>query len=316
MIVGLETSDDAGVYQLNEEIALVQTVDFFTPVVDDPYVFGQIAASNALSDIYAKGGQPITCMNLVGFPVGQLDYQVLKDILAGGYERVEAASASLVGGHSIEDQEPKYGLSVTGLVHPEKVWKNSGAKPGDRLILTKPLGVGIITTAIKGGVAQTSHMEQAVSTMVELNRVAKECLASFSVSACTDITGFGLLGHANELASGSQVDLEIWNDQVPVLTGTKSYAQEGIVPGGTRKNLAYFGEVCAFDEELSEDDKLILADAITSGGLLVSLPESEVDDAVARLKESGTLAYSEIGRVLERSHEHRSTIHVRKTPNS
>jgi len=299
LLVGLETSDDAGVYKLTDDIALVQTVDFFTPVVDDPYTFGEIAAANALSDIYAMGAKPLTCMNLVGYPIGELGSEILNQMLKGGYEKIREAGAALIGGHSLEDKEPKYGLAVTGTVHPEKVWTNAGARPGDILVLTKPLGTGIITTAIKGEMAEAEAERAAIEAMITLNKEAMEVLQRFSVSACTDVTGFGLLGHSYELAKGSQVDLELWKDHIPFLPDTQKYADMGLVPGGTRKNLSFFEDVCEFDEEVEETVRLILADAITSGGLLASVAPQEVDEVEKALKDAGCLAFERIGKVKE-----------------
>ncbi len=297
LLVGIETADDAGVYKLNDEIALVQTVDFFTPIVDDPYVFGQVAAANALSDIYAMGADPLTCMNMVGFPVGKINPGVLNDMLRGGFDKIRESGASLVGGHSLDDQEPKYGLAATGILHPDHIWTNAGARPGQKLILTKPLGTGIISTAVKAEKASPEHESHVIEAMTMLNKSAKQALESISVSACTDVTGFGLLGHALEMAKASGVNLEIWKDQVPILPGTREYAEAGLVPGGSRKNLSFVTESCEFGQGVDETDKLILADAITSGGLLVCVPEDEVETAKKMLQNSGCMAWQQIGQV-------------------
>lgn len=299
LLVGLETSDDAGVYKLTDEIALVQTVDFFTPVVDDPYTFGQITAANAMSDIYAMGARPLTCMNLVGYPIGELGSEVLNQLLKGGYDKINEAGAVLVGGHSLEDKEPKYGLAVTGIVHPEKVWANAGARPGDRIILTKPLGTGIITTAVKGGVVESEHEKSAIEAMSTLNKTAMEVLKKFTVTACTDVTGFGLLGHAYELADASKVDVEIWKDSVPLLPGTRGYSEMGLIPGGTYKNLSFFEDVCRFDGKITDTEKLILADAITSGGLLACVPQEDLQEVEAALEESESLCHRQVGKIKE-----------------
>lgn len=227
--------DDAGVYQLTDELALVQTVDFFTPMVDDPYLFGQIAAANALSDVYAMGGKPLTAMNIVAFPVNTMDVSILGDILKGGAQKIREAETLLVGGHTVEDDEPKYGLSVTGIVHPGKVLTNRGGKPGDKLILTKPLGVGIITTAMKGDMADPASIEAATQSMATLNKEAAAAVIEVGVNACTDVTGFGLLGHLYEMMT-PEIGFEIQMGQVPLLPGAKDYASMGLVPGGARRN--------------------------------------------------------------------------------
>ncbi|ACB84699.1 selenophosphate synthase [Natranaerobius thermophilus JW/NM-WN-LF] len=300
LLVGLETSDDAGVYRLTDDVALVQTVDFFTPVVDDPFTFGQLAASNALSDIYAMGAEPVTCMNLLGFPIDKLSSEILNEILRGGHDKIQESGAALVGGHSLEDNEPKYGLSVTGTVSPDKVWTNSGARSGDVLILTKPLGTGIVTTAIKGELAEPHHEHSVVEAMVTLNKTAKRVLEDFNVTACTDVTGFGLLGHALEVAKASSVDIELWEENIPLLPGTQEYAEQGLIPGGTYKNLSFFNEVCSFNERISETKRLILADAITSGGLLACVPKEQINQVENVLKEAGCLAYHQVGQVKDK----------------
>ena len=285
LLVGLDTSDDAGVYRLTDDIALIQTVDFFTPVVDDPYLFGQIAAANALSDVYAMGGKPLTVLNLVAFPTGKLDLSILARILEGGASKIQEAGAVLVGGHSIQDDEPKYGLSVTGVVHPDKVIANSGAKPGDYLVLTKPIGVGVVSTAIKRGLVSDEIIDQAVQVMAALNAGSSEVMQEVGVNACTDISGFGLLGHAMEMAKGSGVGLKIRFERVPLLTGTKEFAAQGAICGGSRSNLNFLASDTDFASNISEIEQLIMADAITSGGLLISVPGDRLDDLIQRLKE-------------------------------
>ncbi len=297
LLVGLETSDDAGVYRLRDDLALVQTVDFFTPVVDDPYTFGQVAAANALSDVYAMGAVPLTAMNIVGFPVGKLDMAVLAEILRGGQSKLQEAGAILVGGHSVQDNEPKYGISLTGVVHPEKVLTNGGARPGDVLVLTKPLGIGIITTAIKRGVVPEDTIDRAVEVMITLNKAAADAAVKVGVNACTDVSGFGLLGHAHEMAQASGVSLEIDAGKVPVIEETWEYVARKIVPGGTLANLKHLEQSVSFTPEVSEETKLVLADAITSGGLLVSVEPGKVDSLVSAMQESGTLEAAVIGRV-------------------
>lgn len=297
LLVGLETSDDAGVYRLTDDIALIQTVDFFTPVVDDPYAFGQIAAANALSDVYAMGGKPLTAMNLIAFPTDRLGLQVLAEILKGGADKVREAGAIILGGHSIQDAEPKYGLALTGTVHPDRVLTNAGAKHGDKLVLTKPLGVGIITTAIKGGIATPEAIDEVTRVMAALNNAAAEVMQEVGVHACTDITGFGLLGHASEVARASGVGIKICADAVPVLAPAREYVRMGVVPGGTRGNLRYLKPSVEFAPEIPEEVQLLLADAITSGGLLISVPAEKADRLVAGLKERQTPAAAVIGSV-------------------
>jgi selenide, water dikinase len=277
LLVGLDTSDDAGVYKINDETALVQTLDYFTPIVDDPYMFGQIAAANALSDVYAMGGKPITVMNIVGFPISTLDKSILADILSGASDKVQESGAVLVGGHSIDDQEPKFGLSVTGTVHPDRIRSNAGAKQGDKLILTKPIGVGILTTAIKKDKLPQEDLDEVMNTMASLNKDAAEAMDGFPVNACTDVTGFGLLGHAMEIAEGSKLGITIEKDSVPVLKRTRELAEQNIIPGGTRKNHKWLADRIDYNDSISEIDQLILCDAITSGGLLISVPEEHAE---------------------------------------
>lgn len=299
LLVGLDTSDDAGVYKLTDDLAMIQTVDFFTPIVDDPYMFGQIAAANSLSDVYAMGGRPTTVMNIVGFPINTLGHDVLAEILKGAADKVKESGAVLVGGHSIDDSEPKFGLSVTGLVHPSKVYKNVGARPGDVLVLTKPIGVGIQTTAIKKDKLTADQLKLVSETMAALNKTAAECLEGLSPNAVTDVTGFGLLGHATEMAKGTgDITIEINYDRVPLLPGTTELAQEGIVPGGSKANHRWIKDDVQYENDLSQYQQWILCDAVTSGGLLVSLPESEALEYVERLHTNGINDASIVGRVL------------------
>jgi selenide, water dikinase len=265
------------VYKINDETALVQTLDYFTPIVDDPYMFGQIAAANALSDVYAMGGKPITVMNIVGFPISTLDKSILADILSGASDKVVESGAVLVGGHSIDDQEPKFGLSVTGIVHPDRVRSNAAAQPGDKLILTKPIGVGILTTAIKNDKLPQENINEVMKTMAGLNKGAAEAMEAFPVNACTDVTGFGLLGHAMEIAEGSKNGITIEKDAVPVLDKTRELAEQNVIPGGTRKNHKWLSDRIDYGDSISEIDQLILCDAITSGGLLISVPEEHAE---------------------------------------
>jgi selenide, water dikinase len=298
LIIGLDTSDDAAVYKVNDDLAIIQTLDFFTPVVDDPYTFGQIAATNSLSDVYAMGGQPIMAMNIVCFP-NCLSPDVLVQILKGGHDKVQEAGAILVGGHTVEDDEPKYGLSVTGFVHPDKVLANGGAKPKDLLVLTKPIGTGIINTAIKGGLADKKSYDEAVKVMTTLNKYAKEAIDKVGVNGCTDITGFGFLGHSLEMAMASSVSLKIDHDKIPLIEGALYFAQMGLVPAGTYKNEAYIGDRVKFLVDIPVENKDILFDPQTSGGLLISVPEDKVDKLLEELKNTPT-SFSVVGEVVEK----------------
>lgn len=296
----MDTSDDAAVYRINEDLALIQTLDFFTPVVDDPYTFGQIAAANSLSDIYAMGGEPRLAMNIVCFPKC-LEPAVLSEILRGGYDKVAEAGALLVGGHSVSDDEPKYGLSVTGFVQPDRVFTNQGAKPGDILILTKPLGLGIINTAIKGEIIDDYSYKEAVKVMTTLNKYAKEAMDKVkSINSVTDVTGFGLLGHALEMAEASQVSLIIDSSAIPVLPNAPKYASMGLVPAGAYSNRSYIGDKVAFKDGVSEVMKDILYDPQTSGGLLIAVDRDYQEDLLKALEDSST-DYAIIGEVIEKS---------------
>lgn len=298
LLVGRETSDDAGVYQLTDSIALIQTIDYFTPVVDDPYMFGQIAAANALSDVYAMGGKPKTALNMVGYPVKKLGGDMLAEILRGGNDKIKEAGAVLVGGHSIDDQEPKYGLSVTGIVHPDKFWKNVGAKPGEVLVLTKPIGVGILTTGIKRGAVTPEQEKLVTETMAMLNKCAAEVLSDFTPSAVTDVTGFGLLGHGSEMASGSNVSLVIHYHKVPILDGTLQLAKDGVVPGGSKSNHKWLDKDVDY-QDIQPEEQIILCDAITSGGLLIAINAEDAEKYVQALKKAGQESWI-IGQVVEK----------------
>ena len=277
-------------YKISEEVALVQTIDFFTPIVDDPYWFGQIAAANALSDVYAMGGRPLTAMNVVCFPIKEMPLTVLQEILRGGLDKMKEAAVVLVGGHSVEDPELKYGLSVTGIVHPERVIRNQGARPGDRLILTKPLGTGIINTAIKAGLAEGETVERVTRTMAALNRGASEAMQEVGVSACTDITGFGLLGHACEMIEGTEVGMVIYASKVPYFPEAEEFAKMGLVPGGTYRNREFREQMVNLHPEIPPWLVDILFDAQTSGGLLISVPSSKVEALLERLRKRGVEA--------------------------
>lgn len=298
-MVGLETSDDAGVYQLNDEVALVQTVDFFTPIVDDPFTFGQIAAANALSDVYAMGGTPLTALNLVAFPIKALSLSILKEILRGGLSKMEEAGVALIGGHTVEDPEIKYGLSVTGIVHPNKILTNAKAKVGDQLVLTKPLGTGIISTALKGGMASEDAVKRMVESMITLNRKASEKMRTFGANACTDITGFSFIGHALEMAIASQVGMVIQSKNIPIFQEAMEYSRLGLIPGGAHSNRQFFS--CRAEVHFNVPALLIdiLYDPQTSGGLLISLPTDGAERLVETLKKEGDLYSSIVGQVVE-----------------
>ena len=296
LIVGLDTSDDAAVYKINDDIAIVLTMDFFTPVVDDPYKFGQVAAANSLSDIYAMGGRPVTAMNIVCFP-NCFSLDILTNILKGGADKVKEAGASLVGGHTVEDNEPKYGLSVMGMVNPKKVVTNSGAKPGDVLILTKPLGIGILNTAIKADLIGDDIIDQGVSIMSYLNKDACEAMLEIGVNGCTDITGFGFLGHALEMAEASCITLEIWTDYLPIIKDSIDLAKMGIIPGGAYKNRDYVGNKVNFKNNINQEIIDILFDPQTSGGLLISVEEEKSHDLLRLLKQNNKTDFNIIGRV-------------------
>ncbi|WP_199624518.1 selenide, water dikinase SelD [Paenibacillus alkalitolerans] len=290
LLVGTETNDDAGVYRLTDDLALVQTVDFFTPIVDDPYDFGQVAAANALSDVYAMGGTPLTVLNLVAFPIQKLDRSVLAVILRGAADKVREAGATLVGGHSIDDNEPKFGLAVTGTVHPGRVLTNAGARPGDRLILTKPIGVGILTTAIKRDKLSREEIKRVTAVMAALNKRAAEIMADYDVHACTDVTGFGLMGHALEMARGSGHGIVIHNRDVPVLPRVRELAEEGVVPGGTKNNYRHVEQHVDFAPALDETGRFILCDAVTSGGLLIAVEGAQSEALLRALRDAGVEA--------------------------
>ncbi|WP_106769803.1 selenide, water dikinase SelD [Paenibacillus faecalis] len=296
LLVGLDTSDDAGVYRLTDDLAIVQTVDFFTPIVDDPYSFGQVAAANAISDIYAMGGKPLTALNIVAFPISTLDKQVLSDILRGAGDKLKEAGVTLVGGHSIDDKEPKFGLAVTGIVHPDKVRTNSGAKPGDALILTKPIGVGILTSSIKKDLLSEEEVARVTSIMAGLNRTAAEIMERYNVHACTDVTGFGLMGHSLEMAKGSHVGITITKDHVPVLPRVREMAEAGVIPGGTKNNHNHVSDSVDFPEHMDQIDRWILCDAVTSGGLLIAVEEGDAETLLQELLDAGVEA-GLIGRV-------------------
>ncbi len=299
VLIGFETADDAGVYQLTPELALVQTVDFFTPIVDDPFVFGQIAATNSLSDVYAMGGRPISALTLVCFPDGG-DVKVLEEMLAGGLSKMIEAHCTVIGGHSIRDEEIKLGYAVTGTVHPQRVLANSGARAGDRLIFTKAIGTGVISTAIKRGKADAAWIRDAVRSMTTLNKAAAEFVTSspgFEVHGMTDVTGFGLIGHAREMAKGSKVSMRIHASRVSLLQGAVECVRAGYVPGGLKANRSFAESCVEFEEAVPEEIRTLLFDPQTAGGLLISVAEKDADRLVAALRNSGIDAV-EIGEVI------------------
>jgi selenide,water dikinase len=296
LLVGRGTADDAGVFRVTPDLALIQTVDFFTPIVDDPETFGRIAAANALSDVYAMGGRPLTAMNIVCFPRKSLPLDVLRRVLLGGLETVRRAGALLVGGHSVEDPELKYGLSVTGIVHPDRVVTNAGARPGDRLILTKPLGTGILATAVKGGMAPAEAEAEAVRWMTTLNRDAAEAMQEVGVHACTDVTGYGLLGHGLEMANASGVTIELHAGRIPIMSGVRDMASMGMIPGGTFANRKFCERAVTAGEGLDALVLDLLADAQTSGGLLIAVAGDRVEALHEALERRG-VPHPEIGRV-------------------
>lgn len=298
LLVNMEGSDDAGVFKINENTALVQTLDFFTPPVDDPYLFGRIAATNSLSDVYAMGGMPITAMNIVAFPVPLVEAGALGDVLRGAQDTLQEAGVALVGGHSVEDEVPKFGLSITGTVHPDEFWRNSGARLGDVLILTKPIGTGLMTTALKGDLFPEGVAE-AIQSMTTLNKRACEIGRKFMIHACTDITGFSLLGHAREMALGSQVSLEIHVQDLPLFTDVKEAAQMGLIPAATYGNRKAIDGI-HFNEALEAGWEDICFDPQTSGGLLMTISENKARTFVEALKREGVQGASIIGRVIEK----------------
>jgi selenide, water dikinase len=297
--VGLDRADDAGVYKISDDLALIQTVDFFTPVVDDPFDFGRIAAANALSDVYAMGGIPKTAMNLVGFPAGSMDLGILRQILLGGVEKMKEAGVVLVGGHSVEDKELKYGLSVTGFVHPDRVLTKSNIRAGDRLILTKPLGTGIVNTAIKGGLASPAEISTVTELMAALNKSAADIMDRFPVNACTDITGFGLVGHIAEMVGGSGPGVVLSAESIPIIPEAPGYAEMGMVPGGAYKNRSFREHMVKTGAGVSRNLSDILYDPQTSGGLLICIPAESAQHLLEALRESGISRASIIGEVVD-----------------
>jgi selenide,water dikinase len=301
VLVGFDTADDAGVYQLSPELALVQTVDFFTPIVDDPYTFGQIAAANALSDVYAMGGRPISALSIVGFPNTGRDVEILERILLGGHAKMQEAGCTVIGGHSLGDDEIKFGYAVTGVINPQHVLKNVGAQPGDRLILTKRIGTGVIGTALKSDRANKASVDAAIESMCTLNRVASEVALQYDVHAATDVTGFGLLGHAREMAVGSKVSFVMDSSQVEFLPEAIEYARLGFLPGGLKRNIEFLGGCVEFADGVRKEIRNLVFDPQTSGGLLLSVASKDAAPLRQSLHANGVDG-QQVGEVLEKTH--------------
>ena len=298
LLVGFDTADDAAVYRLRDDLAIVVTTDFFTPIVDDPYDWGRVAAANALSDVYAMGGTPVLALNLVAWPRDGLPFDLLARVLDGGADTARAAGCLIAGGHSIDDAEPKYGLAVVGTVDPARVLTNAGARPGDALVLTKPIGLGVISTAARREAAPAELLATAVAVMTTLNAAARDAALAVGVNAATDVTGFGLLGHLRELCAGSGVHAVVHAGAVPVIAGVRELISAGMVAGGTQRNLAFVAPDVEFGD-LAEDERILLADAQTSGGLLLSVPPDRVQRLLDACRERGTLASAVIGQVTD-----------------
>ena len=298
LLVGFESGDDAAVYKLNDHQALIFTVDFFPPVVDDPFSFGAVAAANSFSDVYAMGGTPLVALNIVGFPA-DLPKEILSEIMRGGYTKAQEAGCLIAGGHTVDDQEPKYGLAVVGLVEPDLQVTNAGAQAGDVLVLTKPLGTGIITTAGKQGVVEPQVLEEGVRIMSTLNAAASRAMMKVGVNSATDVTGFGLVGHLRGMMAASGTTAKIEFSQVPVIEGAWELLESGVAPGGTHRNLEGVGSQVAWDLEITQNQRLLLCDAQTSGGLLISAPEERKDDLLRELEAQGVEGSVVIGKVVE-----------------
>lgn len=298
LLLGLDAPDDAAIYRMSDDVALVQTVDFFTPIVDDPYDWGSIAAANAFSDVYAMGGKPLLAMNLVGWPMEE-DAELLARILEGGADKAAEAGVSIVGGHTIDDREPKYGMSVTGTVRPDRVMKVSTARPGMVLALTKPLSMGVISTAIKYEAADEELIRRATDLMSTLNAGAAEAMIEAGAGAATDVTGFGLLGHLQQMARSSGVSAEVWSQQVPILDGVLDLIGRDLVPGGTRRNQAHFSQYVSFDSSIDAGHQTALFDAQTSGGLLIAIEQDKEHALVEALRSRSAPIAAVIGRIVE-----------------
>lgn len=301
VLVGTSIPDDAGVYRVSDDLAMILTVDFFTPVVDDPREYGAIAAANSLSDVYAMGGEPFAALNVVGFPAASPDLplEIMGEILQGGAEKAAEGGVAIIGGHTVDDPEPKYGLSVVGRVHPDRIVRKGGARPGDHLVLTKPLGTGILTTALKQSRIGDAELREAVSVMATLNADAARAMMEHDPHAATDVTGFGLLGHLSEMLRDSSVGAQLSLAGIPLLDGAAELAADNVAPGGTHKNLAAVQDRCVWAEGLGSAARLLLADAQTSGGLLIAVSPDRADSLLKRLQELGTPAAARIGRITD-----------------
>ncbi len=293
---------------MSEDIAVVQSLDFFTPIVDDPFTFGQITAANAFSDLYAMGAKPITALNIVGFPVDDMDNSVLRDILRGGLSKINESGAVLAGGHSIKDDELKYGLSVTGVVHPDKIISNGGAQPGDVLVLTKPLGTGIVATALKRKIIAPDQLDSMIASMIKLNKYAADVVAKYNVNAMTDVTGYGLVGHLLEMLDSSFMDAKIFIDQLPVLPGTYDYAEQKVVPGGLKNNHAFYKPRLSVGVNVNRLEELLVVDPQTSGGLLVSIPATHAEAFIEDLHANDVSEATIIGEISNSSAEPRISL--------
>ncbi len=301
LIVGLEHAEDAGVYKLRDDLAIIQTVDFFTPIVDDPYTFGQIAVTNALSDVYAMGGRPLTALNIVCFPAKTMDMSILRQILQGGLDKMREAGVLLIGGHSVEDEEPKYGLSVVGVVHPDRVLLNRGGRAGDKLILTKPLGTGIVSTALKVGLANEAIVAKSTKYMTTLNKKTAELMLEMpDIHACTDVTGFGFLGHACEMIENSDVGILIRASSVPFFPEIKEFVEKEVVPGGLERNRQYRAKFIDVDPACPDWMVDILFDPQTAGGLLIALPEPQAKTLIGRMHANGIVEAAIVGEVISK----------------
>ncbi len=306
LIFGYDTFGDAGVYRLRADLAIIQTVDILTPIADDPFTFGEIAAANSLSDVYVMGGKPITALNIIGFPP-KLDLSIMAKIIQGGSEKVKQAGVVVVGGHTIKDDQLKFGMAVTAIIDPKNLITNEHATVGDQLILTKPLGTGVISTALKNDVASSEAVRDANNSMRELNAAAAEAMSNVGVNACTDVTGFGLLGHAAQLADASGVSLRIYSKNVPIFEAAREYAHLSLYPGGTMLNYKYIRPSVEFDANVDEDTQMLLCDAQTSGGLLISVAKDKCPELVHKLKEKNVLTTNVIGEVI---HKQKMTIYI------
>ena len=300
VLVGPKTFADAGIYKISDDMATVSTLDFFTPVVNNPYDYGQIAAANALSDVYAMGGKPLTAMNILCYPIKSLDRDIVVEILKGSADKVNEAGAVIIGGHTLQDSEIKYGLSVTGIIHPGRIVTNAEARPGDVLVLTKPLGTGLIISAIKAGKVFEEHINLATRSMVLLNKTASEAMLEVGVSACTDITGFGLMGHAYELAEASKVTLSFFAERIPIFDGCERYVKMGLMPGVSKLSKKYLKDAIRINPRVREELVDVLFDAQTSGGLLISIPKGKAEILCTKLKERGALTFDVVGEVHQR----------------